>query len=997
MMKKILLLSLFISIFSNIFSQCIATASADVTIPCGGSTTLVAQTNANNFLLSQAACTPFPCGATAAFPVACDDCVTGQIPIGFAFNFFGNTYNDVVISSNGLVGFGAFTFTGFTPFTIPAGGLPNNYIAGFMCDIDIRFGGTITYQQQGTAPNRRFVVCYNNVVPYNSGSGAGTGTATFQIVLHENGSFQVIFTQLSANWSATTSGANATQGAENLSGSIAIAVPGRNATDWPGITPGNQDCNTFNPQPCVFQNWTVGGTAVSTNPNYTVSPGATTTYTANWNCGGTPCNDPVIVSVPPSPPTTGATICAGSSGSLTATCGAAGTPVAQGATFNSGALTAADPTWVRTFGGTTCTVSGTTAYYDVYPFTVSTAGSYTFSGCFPAIDGYGAIYQNAFNPASACGVPANFVIADDDSNPLCGADPQMTTTLTPGVQYYLISTTFSTGSTDTYSWTYSGPAGATINGGSAPATIEWYTSATGGTPIGTGSPFNPVGVAGSGLANTNTAGTTNYYAACSNAPTCRTLTPFVINPGSTPPTSIGGTGTICYGQTVTLSVVGGTLAPGATWQWYSGSCGGTLVGTGNTITVTPTATTTYFVQASAGTTCPASACTSGTLTLPTAGTNLGNNAESATCLVNQAGIIYFYHSSGRLICSINSNGQNLGNVTATVYTGTPVDVPACFSASYMATAMGRRWVITPQFQPAAGVDVYLHFDQTEYNALQTQANANISPYDDLTGIGDLRLSKYPGPLNVDNNALNNCVATGGNGNTTLHNQVASGNTTTFLPAFSATSRYTRHTIPSFSEFWLHGASTFSALPVELVSFSAACSDENELEFYWSTQSESNCVAYQIEYLNENETEWKTLGTVDCEGNLAQLTEYSFKTNDLKSFEKRYYRLKQIDVNGYATNYSPIAFVCSSNDWNVISYPNPASTLMNFVINNGSEQEATLTVKDNSGKVIHSTILNLKKGQTIAPINVENYSNGIYFVEIMKDNNQKEVIKIVVSH
>jgi hypothetical protein len=108
-------------------------------------------------------------------------------------------------------------------------------------------------------------------------------------------------------------------------------------------------------------------------------------------------------------------------------------------------------------------------------------------------------------------------------------------------------------------------------------------------------------------------------------------------------------------------------------------------------------------------------------------------------------------------------------------------------------------------------------------------------------------------------------------------------------------------------------------------------------------------------------------------------------------------LKQIDYNGYATAYNPIAFVCSANDWNVISYPNPASTLMNFVINNGSEQEATLSVKDNSGKLIHSTVLNLKKGQTIAPLNVENYANGIYFVEIEKENNQKEIIKIVVSH
>jgi Ig-like domain CHU_C associated/Secretion system C-terminal sorting domain len=54
----------------------------------------------------------------------------------------------------------------------------------------------------------------------------------------------------------------------------------------------------------------------------------------------------------------------------------------------------------------------------------------------------------------------------------------------------------------------------------------------------------------------------------------------------------------CSGSTtVTLGVTGGSLGDGATWKWYTGSCGGTLVGTGATINVTPLATTTYFVRA----------------------------------------------------------------------------------------------------------------------------------------------------------------------------------------------------------------------------------------------------------------------------------------------------------------------------------------------------------------------------------------------------------------
>lgn len=56
----------------------------------------------------------------------------------------------------------------------------------------------------------------------------------------------------------------------------------------------------------------------------------------------------------------------------------------------------------------------------------------------------------------------------------------------------------------------------------------------------------------------------------------------------------------CAGSPVTLSVIGGNLNGAASWRWYTGSCGGTLVGTGNSITVSPGATTTYFVRGEGG-------------------------------------------------------------------------------------------------------------------------------------------------------------------------------------------------------------------------------------------------------------------------------------------------------------------------------------------------------------------------------------------------------------
>lgn len=56
----------------------------------------------------------------------------------------------------------------------------------------------------------------------------------------------------------------------------------------------------------------------------------------------------------------------------------------------------------------------------------------------------------------------------------------------------------------------------------------------------------------------------------------------------------------CAGSPITLNVIGGSLNGAAAWRWYTGSCGGTLVGTGNSITVSPGTTTTYYVRGEGG-------------------------------------------------------------------------------------------------------------------------------------------------------------------------------------------------------------------------------------------------------------------------------------------------------------------------------------------------------------------------------------------------------------
>jgi hypothetical protein len=57
---------------------------------------------------------------------------------------------------------------------------------------------------------------------------------------------------------------------------------------------------------------------------------------------------------------------------------------------------------------------------------------------------------------------------------------------------------------------------------------------------------------------------------------------------------------VCIGGSTTLSVVSGTLGGAASWEWYTGSCGGTHAGSGPSIVVSPSGATTYYVRGEGG-------------------------------------------------------------------------------------------------------------------------------------------------------------------------------------------------------------------------------------------------------------------------------------------------------------------------------------------------------------------------------------------------------------
>ncbi len=192
---------------------------------CNPSTITANQTNTYNV-----ATIPFsPYTNTGTSVSLSDDSQAGPFPIGFTFCFFGTTYTQMYIGSNGWISFSAGQSVAFVSAPIPnlSASAPKNCIMGPWQDWHPGLGGTIKYQTQGTAPCRRLVVSWTNVPMYSCTNLNGT----FQIVIYEGTNIIENHITNKPNCPAW-SGGTAVEGIHNLAGTIGICVPGRNSTQW---------------------------------------------------------------------------------------------------------------------------------------------------------------------------------------------------------------------------------------------------------------------------------------------------------------------------------------------------------------------------------------------------------------------------------------------------------------------------------------------------------------------------------------------------------------------------------------------------------------------------------------------------------------------------------------------------------------------------------------------------------------------------------------------
>ena len=287
-MKKLTIIFLFLVACINSFAQCPAVNTNNATVTCAAPCATITATptytlNATtSYLVSTI---PFAGASytTGTSVVMGDDYYSSVITLPFCFNFFGNSYTQCLIGSNGNICFDITLAGAFDPWSI-SGPLPGsncnatkNAIMAPWCDMYQSPGGvtpgTIKYFTTGSYPCRTFVVSW--CTPMFS---CTTTRDTTQVVLHETTNVIDIFIKRH-NGSCSWNSGRAVTGLENSTGTSFITAPGENGTSFNAIN----EAWRFQPSGTVIPwlyTWTGPSGVVGTTPTINICPTVTTTYTA---------------------------------------------------------------------------------------------------------------------------------------------------------------------------------------------------------------------------------------------------------------------------------------------------------------------------------------------------------------------------------------------------------------------------------------------------------------------------------------------------------------------------------------------------------------------------------------------------------------------------------------------------------------------------------------------------------------------------------------------
>ena len=200
-----------------------------------------------------------------------------------------------------------------------------------------------------------------------------------------------------------------------------------------------------------------------------------------------------------------------------------------------------------------------------------------------------------------------------------------------------------------------------------------------------------------------------------------------------------------------------------------------------------------------------------------------------------------------------------------------------------------------------------------------------------------------------------------------------------------------NTVSNFSPFTFGsiGLKINNPLPVELLSFTAECLNENKVLLEWTTATETNNDYFTIERSCQEAAaggsmQWEIIGTINGAGNSVFPEDYLYIDN-ISTQNILYYRLSQVDYDGASETFAPVSVNCSNLSPEIDKltiFPNPATNTLYVEIISSKETEGNITIHTIKGVKAIEIALKLDEGITSFSIDLKGLSAGTYLFRLI---------------
>jgi hypothetical protein len=207
---------------------------------------------------------------------------------------------------------------------------------------------------------------------------------------------------------------------------------------------------------------------------------------------------------------------------------------------------------------------------------------------------------------------------------------------------------------------------------------------------------------------------------------------------------------------------------------------------------------------------------------------------------------------------------------------------------------------------------------------------------------------------------------------------------------------TKYNVRSFATFTLGDIT--NPLPVRLTAFDAKRVGSDAL-ITWQTASEVNSKGYEVQ-VSTNGTEYRTITSVNSlSANINTTSDYRYVDTEANKAGMRYYRLRQIDLDGKETYFKPVgvSFDGKATASELVAYPNPLKSgdELRLAMQTSVAGKGQLAITDMTGRTLSTQTLDLTSGVT--DMSVNNFNSlkaGIYMVRVSLPSGDTKTLKVV---